>query len=399
MNGTGDRPLRVLHAFNRHRGGGGADNAWDATIRLSREHGIEVSTFERDSRTIPTNLSGKLATFASGLYAREAVHAFDRALAAERPDLVHTHELYPLISPWILPRAAAARVPVVHHCYDFRLTCPVATHARAGAICTQCMDTGEHRALLNDCRDNLAESAAYALRSAVARRFRLFERHVTHFIVPSPFTRDWLVRHANIPRDRVSVNAPAIDLPAESVDPAAGDYIAFAGRFVPEKGVEPLIEAARMAGLPLRLAGDAADHPAIRPGDDIRCQVCRSPEELARFYRRARALVVPSLWYETFSIVAAEAMAHGVPVIASDLGALAQTVRRDETGLLVPAGDAAALAVAMRRLWDDPDLARRLGAAGRARVTRDFSPRAHLTRQDEAYRATLRQGPPLERAA
>lgn len=394
-----DRPLRVLHAFNRHRGGGGSDKAWDETIRLSREQGIEVSLFERDSRAISRGFAAKMATFASGLYAREAVRAFDRALAEERPDIVHTHELYPLISPWILPRATAAGVPVVHYCYDFRLTCPIATHARAGGVCTQCVDAGEHRALINDCRDNLAESAAYALRNALARRFRLFERHVAQFLVPSPFSRDWLIRYAGISPDRIVLNAPAVDLPATPADPAAGDYIAFAGRFVPEKGVEPLIEAARIAKVPLRLAGYVPDHPAIRPEDDIACVVTQSPEGLASFYRGARMLVVPSLWYETFSLVAAEAMAHGIPVIASDLGALTHTVLRDETGIMVPPGDVGALAAAIRRLWDDPELARKLGTAGRARVARDFSAGAHMEQLNEAYRAALRQGPSVMCAA
>ena len=384
--------MKVLHVFNRHRSGGGSDNAWDETIRRSIEHGIEVHSFERDSRSLPKGIAGKARAFASGLYAREAIAAFDRMLDAIRPDIVHTHELYPLISPWIIRHARAAGVPVVHSCYDFRLTCPVATHYRDGRVCTDCLDHGPHRAMIRNCRDNRAESIAFAARAAVAARAKLFEG-VTRFIVLSEFSRGWFADHANIARDRIDVNGCAIELADSAVDPAQGGYVAFAGRFVPEKGVESLIEAARIAGLPLRLAGMAAHHPAIRDGDDIACVETPTRDALTAFYRGARMLVVPSLWFETFAIVAAEAMAHGVPVIASDIGALADTVQRDRTGLLVSPGNSHAMADAMTRLWHDADLCRRLGKAARDRVATEFTAPRHMARLFETYRRALCERP------
>ena len=380
--------MRVLHVYNRHRGGGGSDNAWDETIRRSIAHGIEVHSFERSSRDLPGGIAGKARAFASGIYPPEAVAAFDRALAEIRPDIVHTHELYPLISPWIIRSARAAGVPVVHSCYDFRLTCPVATHYRDGGVCTECLDHGPHRAAIRNCRDNRAESLAFAARAIVAERARLFDG-VSRFIVLSEFSRGWFADQAGVARDRIDVNGCAIE-PAESpVDPAQGGYVAFAGRFVVEKGVECLIEAARMAGLPLRLAGMASHHPAIRTGDDIACVETPTRDSLMAFYRGAKMLVVPSLWFETFAIVAAEAMAHGVPVIASDIGALADTVQRDRTGLLVPPGDRHALAAAMTRLWSDDALCRRLGAAARVRVVNEFSASQHMARLLATYRRAL----------
>lgn len=384
--------MKVLHVFNRHRSGGGSDNAWDETIRRSREHGIEVHVFERDSRTLPGGFAGKARAFASGLYAREAVKAFERMLSDVRPDIVHTHELYPLVSPWIIPATRAAGVPVVHSCYDFRLTCPVATHYREGQVCTECLDHGPHRAVMRNCRDNRAESIAFAARAAVAARARLFDG-VTRFIVLSEFSRAWFADRAGIARDRIDVNGCAIDLAERAVDPAQGGYVAFAGRFVAEKGVECLIEASRIAGLPLRLAGMAAHHPAIREGDDIACVETPDRQALMTFYRGARMLVVPSLWFETFAIVAAEAMAHGVPVIASDIGALADTVQRDRTGLLVPPGNPQALAEAMSRLWHDDALCRRLGTAARDRVANEFSAPRHMERLFETYRRALDDRP------
>jgi glycosyltransferase involved in cell wall biosynthesis len=87
---------------------------------------------------------------------------------------------------------------------------------------------------------------------------------------------------------------------------------------------------------------------------------------------------MPSLWYETFGIVAAEAMSHGVPVVASRLGALACLVNDEVDGLLFEPGNARALAGALTRLWNDPVLCRKLGAAARLKACSLWTPERHL---------------------
>ncbi|MEC3947372.1 glycosyltransferase family 4 protein [Sphingobium sp. HWE2-09] len=381
--------MKILHVFNRHRGGGGADNAWDATIALSRRRGLDVAIFERDSRHLAPGLAGKVSAFAHGLYPVDTLRAFARRLAQERPDIVHSHELYPLLTPWLLTLCARAGVPVVHSCYDFRITCPIATHHDGVGVCTRCIDQGAQQALRRNCRGSLPENAAFALRHAVADGRGLY-RHVSRFIVLTDFSRGWLHRQAGIPIERISVNECAIPAAPDPVDPAQGGYFAFAGRFVPEKGLAVLIEAARISGLPVHVAGPKGNDPAPLRAQGVAVTITDGPELLARFYRGARALVVPSLWFETFAIVAAEAMAHGVPVIASRIGALNDTVREDRTGLHFVPGDAEDLARQMRRMWDDPALCRRLGAAGHADVVARFNEDAHFARLVAAYDAALK---------
>ncbi|MGE4323706.1 MAG: glycosyltransferase family 4 protein [Sphingobium sp.] len=380
--------MKVLHVFNRHRGGGGSDNAWDATIALSRRRGIDVDCFERDSRALGTGIGGRLTAFTQGLYAPGTLRAFAARIEADRPDIVHTHELYPLITPWLFGLCRRAGVPVVHSCYDFRITCPVATHYDGHAPCTRCTDRGAHHALLRDCRGNRLESAAFALRHALARARDLYA-HVDQFIVLTDFSRAWLIERAGIDPARVTVNECAIPASPAPVDPAGGRYVAFAGRFVEEKGVAVALEAARLAGVPIHVAGPAGSDPAPLRVRGARVTITGSAAMLTDVYRGARAVVVPSLWFETFAIVAAEAMAHGVPVIASRIGALRDTVREGVTGLHFTPGDPADLAGQIRRLWDDPALCRALGAAGHADVATRFSEDAHFDRLMTAYRRAL----------
>ena len=302
--------MKVLHAYNRHRGGGGADNVWDQTIRVSKERGLDIRVFSRDSRDLPATLGGRVKAFSSGIYARNSVREFERLLNEFNPDLVHAHELYPLISYWILPLCKKAGIPVVFYCYDYRLTCPIATHFTNSQICQKCNTNGEHWALLRNCRNNYAESFAYALRSTITRKFDLVTNNVDHYIVPSEFSRDWLMREVGVDSGLITTVPCAVPLPDTAADPANGGYIAFAGRFSEEKGADLLIEAARRLQLPLKLAGFDAHHPAIRPDDNIECVIPRTPSELAEFYRGARLLVAPSIWCETFGLVVAEAMSQ-----------------------------------------------------------------------------------------
>ena len=384
--------MRVLHVYNIHRGFGGSDKALQATLAVLRGGGVAVDEFVRDSRDLPPGVVGKLRAFAGGLYAHEAVQDLRATLVRQRYDVVHVHELYPMISPWVLPACTRAGVPVVMSAYDFRLSCPVATHFSRGAACFRCMGGKEYWCVIRNCRTSLPESAAYALRNAAADHFGLYRKHVQRFVVVGPYQRDFFVQRIGLPAAQVVVNDCVVPLPAQpAVDPAQGRYIGFAGRFVFEKGVEVMVQACRLAGLPMAFAGSAPSHPAVVADDQAEFVMTKSPAELAEFYRGARVIVVPSLWAETFGLVAAEAMSHGVPVVASRLGALADTVRDGQTGVLVEPGDVVGLAATLRRLWDDSDLLRRLGKGAREHVGREYSEQAHFSRLTSIYRDVMAQ--------
>jgi glycosyltransferase involved in cell wall biosynthesis len=193
---------------------------------------------------------------------------------------------------------------------------------------------------------------------------------VSCFITPTEFSGRWLTTHAGIPAGDVVTIPYVFDLPDDAADAGAGEYVAYAGRFAPEKGLSTLAGAARLTGLPFRLAGDAPTLNDVDGLDNVAVVVTRSRAELLDFYRGARMLVVPSLWFETYPMVIGEAMSHGLPVIASRIGGLPEIVENGVTGLLFEPGDHQDLAAKIRSLWRDPDLSRRLGAGGRAKIRR-----------------------------
>lgn len=378
--------MKILQAYNLHRFGGGSDAVAMNTATLLRESGHTVHEFVRNSADLADNWKGKMRAFSHGLYAREAIQDFGRQLEAFRPDVVHVHELYPLISPWIIPVCRKRGFRVVMTCHDYRLCCPVAIHVSHGKHCTRCAKGSALWCAANNCRNRFSESLAYALRGMTARRFHLFEQ-VDHFITATAFAADWLAEHAGLNRSAFSVVPCPISIPESPADPALGAYVAYAGRFVPEKGLETLLQAIRKTGYPLHLAGDPEEMPRLQSEANVICRGLLSPAEMVEFYRNARMLIVPSTWFETFGLVAGEALAHGIPVIASRIGALAEVVQHEESGFLFPPGDADALAQCMQTLWTQPERSREMGLQGRETIT----DRCHPDRYRENLLRVYRQ--------
>ena len=256
-------------------------------------------------------------------------------------------------SPSILGACRAADVPVVFHVHCHILTCPNWYHLRHGKICNLCFGGKEQWCLLVNCRGSLPESAAYAFRSFIGRKLGLFQENVSVFIAVSHFVRDRLVT-AGFPAKRIEIlqNAVCIDGLAEDVHGTERQFIGYAGRLSIEKGVDTLIEAARICGLPVHIAGDGRELHRLRgmapPNVTFLGRLAR--RDMRAFYHRSRFIVAPSRSYEAFPLAVAEAMMHARPVIGCDIGALPELIRSGDTGLLVETDNVGQLAEKMSLL-------------------------------------------------
>jgi glycosyltransferase involved in cell wall biosynthesis len=179
----------------------------------------------------------------------------------------------------------------------------------------------------------------------------------------------------------VRIIPSGVELPGSIGEEASPPEVLYAGRLSPEKGVLELVEAAR--GLNLVVAGDGPLRSQV-PG----ARGFVPHDELQRLYARAAVVACPSR-REGFGVACLEAMAHARPVVASAVGGLKDLVVDEETGLLVPPGDPAALRGALERLLGDRELRRGLGAAGRERARERFSWDAVTDATLAAYRMLL----------
>ncbi|MHB1340197.1 MAG: glycosyltransferase family 4 protein [Coriobacteriia bacterium] len=313
---------------------------------------------------------------------RVAGQLIGRLIDDTRPDIVHVHGIHRQLSPSILFAAARRSVPVVHTLHDYHLVCPADVMLRGGTV--PCLPRSCHTvdcsaALRNRCtRGSLTASTIAAAELTFQRITRAYERSVTRFISPSGFVRDVMVKGGwtETPIDVVPLGVSLPD--AAPANP--GEYALYAGRLSPEKGIDVFLDAARAAGVPAVVAGDGplastlrAQHPEARFTGHV------DGASVAHLLGSALVSVVPSISLENSPLGVLEAMAAGVPVVASSVGGVPELLDDEVEGLLVPPGDAAALSLALGRIAGDRGLASSLGQAGRIRAVRDFAPERHLS--------------------
>jgi glycosyltransferase involved in cell wall biosynthesis len=347
----------ILFLHNRYRVAGGEERAVEDLMWLVREHlGEETELLGRDSATLG-RARAAVALLRGGLAPDDVAAAVRRTGARA----VSAHNLNPAFGWRALAAAREAGARVVLHLHNYRLVCAVGTCFNSrGEDCVRCQGRDTRPGVRLNCRGTGPEAAVYAASLALWQR-RLAEQ-ADAVVVPSRFAGERL-RALRTPVDpaRVHVVAHVVRDFAEGSRAAGGEHALVAARLAPEKGVDLAIQACARAGLELVVAGDGPQADALRAGGGARFVGRVSPGELAELRARAALAIVPSRSAETFGLAAAEAMADGVPVVASAVGALPELV--GGSGLVAP-GDVDALAAAARARFGDEDA----GRAGLDRV-------------------------------
>jgi glycosyltransferase involved in cell wall biosynthesis len=366
----------VLFLHNRYRTTGGEERVLAELLSLVRDLlGEPAELLERDSAAL-----GKARAAAGLLRGGLAPNDVAKAVRITGARVVHAHNLGPLFGWRALAAARAQGARVVLHLHQYRLVCATGVCFTGGRECTRCHGRNTLPGVIHNCRGNRSEALAYGASLALWQR-RVIDQ-ADAVIVPSAFARERL-RELGAPLDWecVHVLPPPVRVVGQAAAVESGAYALVVSRLAPEKGIDVAIDACRIAGVALVVAGDGPELDALRAraGDgDVRFAGCVDDGELQRLRAGAALAVVPSRSAETFGMAAAEAMAAGVPVVASRVGALPELVEED--GLAEP-GDATALADAIGRRWQDASAAQR----GRVRVQELCAPKSVAQGLARAY--------------
>jgi len=336
---------------------------------LVRERlGEDAELLCRDSATV-RGLPAAAGLVRGGLHPEEVGRAVRRTGAR----IVHAHNLHPTFGWRALAAARAAGAAVVLHLHQYRMVCAIGICFRAGHDCTSCHGRNTLPGVWHDCRGAAAEAAAYGV--GLAAWQRRLAGQADAFVVPSHFAEARL-RELGAPLGPTFVVPNVIHEIAPGPPDPPGTTALLASRLVPEKGIGVAVQACRLAGIPLVVAGEGPERARLEaeatadgvggaaPPVTFAGRV--GPDTLATLRGQAAVALVPSLSAETFGLAAAEAMAAGVPVAASRVGALPELV--PEPWLAAP-GDPFDLARAIRRLRADtaaPEVALRAVRAAAA---------------------------------
>ena len=362
--------MKILFVHNAYQHKGGEDTVLEAEAALLASRGHVVEHFTRHNNDISqmSRVSVAIQTFWSTPSAKD----FEAQLRSFKPDVVHVHNTFPLISPAIYWVADRMGVPVVQTLHNFRLFCPQAMLLREGKVCEDCLGKLPWRGALRGCyRESRLQSTVLASMVSLHRGLGTWRNKVTRYVALNEFCRNKFIE-GGLPAERIVIKPNFVDFsPPIAVD--RKDFL-FVGRLSAEKGIDTLVAASRMVeAASIQVAGTGPEAGVLASVPNIKALGALSRDEVRLRMCGAIALLMPSIWYETFGMVAIEAFAAGLPVIASRIGSLAALVEDRVTGLLFDPGDPASLADAMCWALEHPAEMAAMGKAARAHYEANFT--------------------------
>ena len=362
--------MRILIVHNSYQHRGGEEAVVEGEIALLRARGHQVATYFRHNEEIAVMSLSSAAR--QSLWSSQTTRELADLSHSFRPDVIHVHNTFPLISPALYWAAERVSVPVVQTLHNFRLMCLNGLFLREGQVCEDCIARLPWRGVARKCyRGSRAASAALAGMLTLHRGLGTYRHKVARYIALNDFCRNKFIE-GGLPAERVVVKPNFVDLAAPAALLRRG--LLFVGRLSVEKGVQVLAGAAALlSDAHLRVAGVGPESAMLENVSGI-TRLGNLPGEAVRQEMNcAVALVIPSIWYENFPRTIVEAFATGLPVIASRIGALADLVRDGETGLLFEPGNPQDLAAKMAWALAQPEAMAEMGRKARAQYEAEFT--------------------------
>ncbi|MGO9021232.1 MAG: glycosyltransferase family 4 protein [Syntrophobacteraceae bacterium] len=389
--------MKLLLIHSSYQQPGGEDVVFEQESTLLQRAGHEVIVYRRNNwEAEKYSCVRRLQLAKHAMWAVDSHRDVAELLRKHRPDVVHIHNTFMMISPSVHWACREADVPVVQTLHNYRLRCPDANFYRDDRVCEECATHSLWRGIRHKCyRDSRAASATVALMLAVHRSLGTWTKTVACFIALTEFARQKFIA-GGLPPHRIAVK-PNFVSPDPGRTDAISDYAIFLGRLSPEKGVRTLVSAWKQLRLsiPLVIIGEGPlrselESQVISCGLNsisFRGQVSR--EEALGAVRKARFLVLPSECYENFPMSVAEAFACGTPVICSQLGAMEELVCDGRTGLHFKAHDSEDLAAKCEWAWNHPHEMEAMGICARQEYESKYAAEKNYASLMEIYERVM----------
>ena len=395
--------ILVAHNYYRSAQPSGEDSVVRQEMGLLEAAGHQVGHFARHSDDIAGMPPARKALVPLGVvHSPSARRDLARLLARDRPDVLHVHNTFPLLSPSILLAARDAGVPVVMTLHNYRMFCADGTFLRDGKPCTDCLSgAGPLPGLRHGCyRGSVAATLPLTLSIGVHRALGSWTHGVTKFVVMSAFARD-LFASQGLDPDRITVKphfVPAAAPDDVSVTPDDAPVV-YLGRLSPEKGPDVLLDAWQDSFGPLLMIGDGPQRPALEA--QVARRGLRTVEFLGALPRaeamsrlgRARLLVNSSRVFETFGLSVVEGFAHGLGAVVPDQGVFPELTGDDGAAVTFRSGDPESLARVLSGVLE-PGVAHRMGRAALRRHASRYGAADNLRQLETVYAEAIAAGVP-----
>jgi glycosyltransferase involved in cell wall biosynthesis len=385
--------MRILKVHNYYLQSGGEDSVFVAERDLLRSNGHEVIEYLEFNTKIASMNKALFAV--QTLWSQTAYQKLKQYLQKNKPDVVHFHNIFPLFSPSVYYACKENNIPVIQTLDNQRLICPAASFYRNGKLCLDCLGKNiPLPSIVHACYHNsYIHSAVVTSMLTLHQYLKTWKKMVDVFLCSTIFYKDLFVQ-AGLPSEKIIV-MPHFTLPNKNLQnkkSKSGDYALFIGRLDPEKGVKTLLDGWQQSAIPLKIRGDGQlldytkNYIEQHNIKTIELVDKLSQEELSNLIQNARFLILASEgYYETFGMVIVEGYAHGIPVLASNIGVMTEMVVNQKTGMLFEAGNPQDLANKAQWMWTHPDETQAMGVNALTEYMQRFTPEKCYQTLTEIY--------------
>ena len=321
--------MKYLIIHNQYSAVGGEERVVEAQIKLLTNANHTVETYIRKHEEMKSWRFGRLQSLFTALYSPRSRREIKDIITLFKPDVAIVHNLYPIISPAILPVLKKHGVRTIMTVHNYRLACPTGLFLRNGLVCEKC--GGRNRELncvLHKCENSITGSIAFALRNYWARKKKYYTKNIAKFLTLSKF-QALKLNKIGIPQSKTTVVPNFIFTRKNNIYYPSPDnsYVGFAGRLSFEKGAHVLCEiATKLYNIKFKIAGDIPPNLNLKLPPNVELIGMLSENEMGQFYQNSSLMISTSICYEGFSMVALEASANGRVFVAPNTGAFPDIV-------------------------------------------------------------------------
>lgn len=382
--------MKILLVHNRYQIAGGEEVVFEHERQMLERMGNQVLTYCRSNfeADVYTGLS-RLSLIKNIAWSDETQRQLGKILRDEKPDIVHVHNTFMMMSPAVFATCREANIPVVQTLHNYRLFCPAANFIRDGKVCEECKDHTLWRGIQHGCfRDSRSATASVALMISTQRQRKAYP---DAFIALSEFARQKFLS-GGIPAERVFVK-PNFAYPDPGARATDGDFAIFVGRISAEKGLHTLLAAWKQMErrIPLSIIGDGplleelSDKASAMKLEEVTFHGRMSHAETTQAIKASRLLLAPSECYENFPMTIVEAFACGVPVIGTSLGSTQEIVQDGHVGLQFAVSSPADLAAKVEWAWSHPQEMWQMGRNARREFETRYTAEKNYPQLMEIY--------------
>lgn len=388
--------ILVIHNFHRKGSASGDDQVFKNETRLLEKYGNSVIKYTVSNDSFDkSGPFGKIKAVFGMLWSFKNYKAVKELIKTRKPDIVHVHTFFPLLSPSVLYAAKKSGCQVVATLHDTRFICPCATSMRGTHLCNKCSDGHYSRMFKYGCfKESRLQSLAVAIIFKCHRICRSFYNQIDKYIclndkqiellIKTGFDRNKIVKKYNFVQDTADIvkNNRNYGLPER--------YVVFYGRIGKEKGINVLIKIwDRIPNIPLVVMGAGPLENEFKKWADKKENIFylgyTPHNECLSIVRDGEFTVFPSVWYEGCSMVEIESESLGKGIVATDLGFSAEAIQNGVNGYKVKPGDINGFIKIIRKIWDNPEECKKLGENARKDYEVKYTPKKNYEQLKNIY--------------